>query len=41
MGDGPLHVHPPRQVWIASGDFVFVADTDNVRVQVLTPRLDL
>jgi DNA-binding beta-propeller fold protein YncE len=39
-GDGPLQFKEPRQVWIASDDFVFVADCDNCRVQVLTPRLD-
>jgi DNA-binding beta-propeller fold protein YncE len=27
-------------VWVASDDFVFVADSGNKRVQVLTPRLD-
>jgi hypothetical protein len=27
-------------VWVASDDFVFVADCGNHRVQVLTPRLD-
>jgi DNA-binding beta-propeller fold protein YncE len=39
-GDGPLQFKEPRQVWVASDDFVFVADTGNRRVQVLTPRLD-
>jgi DNA-binding beta-propeller fold protein YncE len=39
-GDGPLQFHSPRQVWIASDDFVFVADSKNHRVQVLTPGLD-
>jgi hypothetical protein len=31
----------PREVWVASDDFVFVADSGNDRVQVLTPRLDI
>jgi DNA-binding beta-propeller fold protein YncE len=39
-GDGPLQFRFPRQVWVASDDFVFVADNCNGRVQVLTPRLD-
>ncbi len=39
-GDGPLQFKLPRQVWVASDDFVFVADFGNHRVQVLTPRLD-
>ncbi len=39
-GDGPLQFKNPRQVWVASDDFVFVADYGNKRVQVLTPRLD-
>jgi DNA-binding beta-propeller fold protein YncE len=39
-GRGPLQFDGPRQVWIASDDFVFVADNGNKRVQVLTPRLD-
>ncbi len=39
-GDGPLQFKEPRQVWIASDDFVFIADYGNNRVQVLTPRLD-
>jgi DNA-binding beta-propeller fold protein YncE len=39
-GDGPLQFVDPRQVWVASDDSVFVADTGNKRVQVLTPRLD-
>ncbi len=39
-GDGPLQFKHPRQVWVASDDFVFVADDGNKRVQVLTPRLD-
>ncbi len=39
-GDGPLQFKNPYQVWVASDDFVFVADFSNNRVQVLTPRLD-
>jgi tripartite motif-containing protein 71 len=39
-GDGPLQLNGPRQVWVASHDFVFVAEYGNNRVQVLTPRLD-
>jgi DNA-binding beta-propeller fold protein YncE len=39
-GSGPLQFKQPRQVWVASDDFVFVADSANKRVQVLTPRLD-
>jgi DNA-binding beta-propeller fold protein YncE len=39
-GDGPLQFKHPRQVWVASDDFVFVVDGGNHRVQVLTPRLD-
>jgi DNA-binding beta-propeller fold protein YncE len=39
-GDGPLQFKQPLQVWVASDDFVFVADYGNNRVQVLTPRLD-
>jgi DNA-binding beta-propeller fold protein YncE len=39
-GDGPLQFNCPRQVWVASHDFVFVAEYGNNRVQVLTPRLD-
>ncbi len=39
-GDGPLQFKSPLQVWVASDDFVFVADFGNHRVQVLTPRLD-
>ncbi len=39
-GDGPLQFKDPCQVWVASDDFVFVADYGNKRVQVLTPRLD-
>jgi DNA-binding beta-propeller fold protein YncE len=40
MGDGPLQFRYAGQVWVASDDFVFVADCGNNRVQVLTPRLD-
>jgi DNA-binding beta-propeller fold protein YncE len=39
-GDGPLQFKKPRQVWVASDDFVFVAEYGNGRVQVLTPTLD-
>jgi DNA-binding beta-propeller fold protein YncE len=39
-GSRPLHFNGPRQVWVASDDFVFVADHGNHRVQVLTPTLD-
>jgi DNA-binding beta-propeller fold protein YncE len=39
-GRGPLQFTEPRQVWVASDDFVFVADYCNDRVQVLAPRLD-
>jgi DNA-binding beta-propeller fold protein YncE len=40
FGDGPLQFNRPRQVWIADDGFVFVADCENNRVQVLTPTLD-
>jgi DNA-binding beta-propeller fold protein YncE len=39
-GDGPLQFRGPRQVCIASDDFVLVADYGHDRVQVLTPTLD-
>jgi DNA-binding beta-propeller fold protein YncE len=39
-GDGPPQFKHPRQVWVASDDYVFVADAGSDRVQVLTPRLD-
>ncbi len=41
-GDGPLQFtgSGPRQVWIASDGFVFLAEHCNNRVQVLTPHLD-
>jgi DNA-binding beta-propeller fold protein YncE len=41
-GDGPssLRFKNPSQVWVASDDFVFVAEYGNDRVQVLTPSLD-
>jgi DNA-binding beta-propeller fold protein YncE len=39
-GGGSLQFMQPRQVWIASDEFLFVADCRNKRVQVLTPRLD-
>ncbi len=39
-GDGPLQFNGPRQVWVASDGYVFVAELGNNRVQVLTPGLD-
>jgi DNA-binding beta-propeller fold protein YncE len=39
-GNGPLQFNRPLQVWVASDGFVFVADSGNNRVQVLTPTLD-
>jgi DNA-binding beta-propeller fold protein YncE len=39
-GDGPLQFSYPHQVCIAPDGFVFVADSSNHRVQVLTPTLD-
>jgi DNA-binding beta-propeller fold protein YncE len=39
-GDRPLQFNEPRQVWVASDGFVFVAEYGNHRVQVLTPSLD-
>jgi hypothetical protein len=39
-GDGPLQFKRPRQLCIAPDGFVFVADADNHRLQVLTPTLD-
>jgi tripartite motif-containing protein 2/3 len=39
-GSGDLEFFRPRQVWVASDGFVFVADFMNHRVQVLTPTLD-
>jgi hypothetical protein len=39
-GDGPLEFRTPRQVYVAPDDYVFVADAENDRVQVLTPTLD-
>jgi DNA-binding beta-propeller fold protein YncE len=39
-GVGPLQFIHPYQVWIAPDDHVFVADSINNRVQVLTPSLD-
>jgi DNA-binding beta-propeller fold protein YncE len=38
QGTGPLQFTYPVQVWVASDDFVFVADADNHRIQILTPR---
>jgi DNA-binding beta-propeller fold protein YncE len=40
VGDGPLQLNRPIQLWVAGDDFVFVADWNNRRVQVLTPTLD-
>jgi DNA-binding beta-propeller fold protein YncE len=37
-GDGPLQFKQPRQVWVASDDYVFVAEYRNNRIQILTPR---
>jgi tripartite motif-containing protein 2/3/tripartite motif-containing protein 71 len=39
-GSGPLQFRYPRQISVAPDGFVFVADCDNDRVQVLTPTLD-
>jgi DNA-binding beta-propeller fold protein YncE len=39
-GKGPLQFYDPQQLWIADDDFVFVADSGNNRVQVLSPRLN-
>ncbi len=39
-GDGPLQFRQPQQLCIAPDGFVFVADSGNNRVQVLTPTLD-
>jgi DNA-binding beta-propeller fold protein YncE len=39
-GNGPLQFSGACQLWIASDDYVFVADCGNNRVQVLTPSLD-
>jgi DNA-binding beta-propeller fold protein YncE len=39
-GDGPLQFIHPYQLWIAPDGHVFVADSANDRVQVLTPTLD-
>jgi hypothetical protein len=38
-GSGPLQFNGIRQVFIASDEFVFVADSDNSRIQILTPCL--
>jgi DNA-binding beta-propeller fold protein YncE len=40
LGGGPLYFNRPREVCIAPDDFVFVADSLNHRVQVLTLTLD-
>ncbi len=39
-GDGALQFRYPQHVWVASDDFVFVAELGNDRVQVLSPTLD-
>jgi DNA-binding beta-propeller fold protein YncE len=39
-GNGPLGFRQPHQLCVADDGFVFVADTHNNRVQVLTPALD-
>jgi DNA-binding beta-propeller fold protein YncE len=39
-GTGPLQFCRPRQIWIASDDYVFIADSGNDRIQVLTPQLN-
>ncbi len=39
-GDGRLQFDGPRQLWVASDNYVFVAEYGNSRVQVLTLRLD-
>jgi DNA-binding beta-propeller fold protein YncE len=39
-GDGPIQFAAPCQVWVASDDFVFVAELGSNRLQVLTPTLD-
>jgi DNA-binding beta-propeller fold protein YncE len=39
-GSGPLQLNRPCQVWIADDGVVFVADSNNHRVQVLTPGLE-
>jgi DNA-binding beta-propeller fold protein YncE len=38
-GTAPLHFRAPSQVYVACDGFVFVADTYNKRVQVLSPDL--
>jgi hypothetical protein len=38
--DGPLQFRRPRQVNISPDDFVFVADSGNQRIVVLTPQFD-
>jgi hypothetical protein len=40
LGDEPLEFNDPRQVWVTSDAFTFVAEYSNNRVQVLTPRRD-
>jgi hypothetical protein len=37
-GAGPLQFRHPHQIWIASNEFVYIAESVNHRIQVLTPR---
>jgi hypothetical protein len=39
LGSAPLQFHSPWQICVAPDGFIFVADTDNDRVQELTPSL--
>ncbi len=39
-GTGPLQFKAPCQIWVAADGFVFVADSLNRRVQVLSPELN-
>jgi DNA-binding beta-propeller fold protein YncE len=39
-GTGRLEFWNPHQVWIADDDFVFVADSGNQRIQILTPHFE-
>ncbi len=39
-GTGRLEFWSPHQVWIADDDFVFVADSENLRIQILTPQFE-
>jgi DNA-binding beta-propeller fold protein YncE len=40
QGTGPLQFLHPSSIHIARDDFVLVAETDNHRIQVLTPRFE-